>query len=173
MGVWGASSMDIIKARSQAEIDDAASLMRGLYEANKSLYFDDLQTIEDYYRGSWFFDASPEIPTEYRPPQGDVLVAYLGRKPAGTVAIYRMDDKHCELKSMFVAPECRSNGVASALCRGVIGLAKEQKYATVRLTTGERQLPARRLYERLGFKMITPWDVDPPEGYDYFELGIV
>lgn len=164
--------MNIVKARSQPEVDDAAALMRGLYEANKSLYDDDLQTIEDYYRGSWFFEASPKIPTEYVPPQGDVLVAYLNGKAAGTVAIYRMDDKHCELKSMFVEPQFRSGGVASALCKKVIELAELQGYSAVRLTTGERQLPARSLYERLGFRIVTPWDANPPEGYDYFELEI-
>ncbi|MEL6170270.1 MAG: GNAT family N-acetyltransferase [Pseudomonadota bacterium] len=164
--------MKIVEARSRTEVDDAAALMRGLYEANKSLYDDDLQTIVDYYRGSWFFEASPQIPTEYCPPQGDVLVAYLDGIAAGTVAIYRMDDKHCELKSMFVEPQCRSNGVASALCKKVIDLAGAQGYRTIRLTTGERQRPARRLYKRLGFRIVTPWDANPPEGYDYFELEI-
>ena len=164
--------MNIVEARSQVEINDAAKLMRGLYEANKSLYDDDLQTIEDYYRGSWFFEGLPKIPTEYCPPQGDVLVAYLDGKAAGTVAIYRMDDEHCELKSMFVEPQCRGHGVASALCKSVINLARIQAYRTVRLTTGVRQEPARHLYERLGFKIVTPWESDPPDGYDYFEFGI-
>ncbi len=165
--------MDVQALRSAAEMKHAANLMRGLYEANKILYSDDLETIEAYYRGSWFFNDTPQVPTEYRPPLGDVLVDYLDHKPVGTVAIYRMDDRHCELKSMFVVPEYRKNGVASALCDAVIGLAKKQGYQKVRLTTGVRQLPARRLYERLGFKVVTPWDSDPPDGYDYFELKVV
>ena len=163
--------MKILKARSRAEVDDAASLMRGLYDANKALYHDDLETIETYYQGSWFFDASPTIPDDYRPPQGDVLVGYLDDKPAGTVAIYGMDAENCELKSMFVATEFRGAGVARALCEKVIELAKDQGYRTVRLTTGVRQKPARRLYKRLGFKPVTSWDAAPPAGYDYFELG--
>lgn len=164
--------MDVQSVRSAAEMKDAAKLMRGLYEANKVLYSDDFETIEEYYRGSWFFDDAPAIPTEYRPPLGDVLVAYFDREPVGTVAICRMDDLHCELKSMFVVPEYRKNGVASALCDAVIRLAREQGYRIVRLTTGVRQLPARRLYENLGFKVVAPWDSDPPDGYDYFELKV-
>ena len=164
--------MKIVKARTRAEVDDAASLARGLYEANKTLYRDDLKTIEDYYRGSWFFDAAPEIPREYSPPAGDVLVAYHRGKPAGTVAVQRMDGDHCELKSMYVATEFRGAGIARALCETVIELARQQGYRVVRLTTGERQLPARRLYQGLGFQIVAPWDADPPEGYDYFELGV-
>ncbi len=164
--------MKILEVRSQREIDDAASLMRGLYEAVRSLNRDDLQRIEEYYRGSWFFDSSPKIPTEYRPPQGDVLIAYLNDRPIGTVAVRRMDRDHCELKSMFVTKDCRGSGVAPVLCKRVIGLAKEQGYRSVRLITGERQVPARRLYEKLGFKMVASWESKPHEAHDYFELSI-
>ena len=164
--------MNVQAVRSSSEKADAAKLMRGLVDANKALYSDDLATIEGYYRGSWFFDEKPEVPLEYRPPHGDVLVAYSDGEPAGTVTIHRMDSDHCELKSMFVTPEHRNNGVAAALCDAVIESEQTQGYRFVRLTTGVRQLAARRLYERLGFGMVTPWDSDPPDGYDYFELNI-
>ena len=164
--------MKVRPVRSSSEVADAASLMRGLVDANKALYSDDLQTIEEYYQGAWFFDTEPQVPLEYRPPQGDVLVAYVNDEPAGTVAIYRMDNDNCELKSMFVAPEHRQSGVAATLCDAVIELAKTQNYRTVRLTTGARQPAARRLYERLGFETVVPWDSDPPDGYDYFEMEL-
>lgn len=164
--------MDIRPARSRIEVGDAAMLMRGLVEANKALYHDDLETIEKYYRGSWFFSDQPDLPEEYRPPRGDVLLAYSGDAPAGTVAIYRMDKDYCELKSMFVSPDHRRKGVAAALCEAVIALARSQGYYTVRLTTGERQPQARRLYHRFGFATVAPWDRNPPEGYDYFELAL-
>jgi GNAT superfamily N-acetyltransferase len=164
--------LDIRPVRSQNEISDAAGLMRGLVEANKALYHDDLKTIEEYYRGAWFFDDDPEIPDVYCPPQGDVLIAYLHGSPVGTVATYRMNASYCELKSMFVAPTHRKQGVAEALCDAVINFARDQGYAVVRLTTGIRQTAARRLYEKLGFSIVQPWEADPPEGYDYFELPL-
>jgi GNAT superfamily N-acetyltransferase len=164
--------MDVRPARSISEISDAAKLMLGLVDANKNLYNDDLETIDEYYRGSWFFSSRPEIPKEYCPPHGDVLLAYLNDAPAGTVAIYRMDDQYCELKSMFVPSEHRRKGVAAVLCGAVIDLARSQGYRAVRLTTGERQIGARQLYGQLGFSLVTPWDFNPPEGYDYFELAL-
>ena len=163
--------MKVQAVRSVEQIVDAAMLMRGLVDAIKALYSDDIVTIEEYYRGSWFFDDQPSVPEEYRPPYGDVLVAYLDENPAGTVAIHRMDSDHCELKSMFVPPEFRRNGVAAALCDAVIERARSQGYEAVRLTTGVRQTGARRLYEELGFRIVSPWDANPPTGYDYFELN--
>ena len=164
--------MDIRPVRSEDEVAHAAALMRGLVEANRQLYSDDLGTIEEYYRGSWFYAEKPEVPPEYRPPRGDVLVAYLDGAPVGTVATYRMDDTCCELKSMFVAPTHRKQGIAEALCAAVINFARAQNYGIVRLTTGMRQVAARRLYEKLGFAIVQPWEPDPPAGYDYYELKI-
>ncbi len=164
--------MDVRATRLESEVSDAAKLMRGLAEANMALYDDDRDTIEEYYRGSWFFSGDPEIPPEYCPPHGDVLLAYLGDIPAGTVAICRLDKARCELKSMFVAPGQRRQGVALALCETVISLARSQGYRAVRLTTGERQKSARRLYGQLGFEVVAPWHPDPPEGYDYYELAL-
>ena len=164
--------MKILEVRSQTETDDAANLMRGLYEAVRSINSDDTQRVDAYYQGAWFFDDVPEIPTEYRPPRGDILIAYQRDKPVGTVAICRMDQYHRELTSMFVTRECRGSGVAQVLCKRAIGLAKEHGYHTVRLMTSKRQVPAMRLYERLGFKLVKSWETNPHDAHHYFELGI-
>ena len=150
-------------------MEDAALLMRGLVESNKERYPDQIELLDDYYTGSWFLDESPRVPIEYSPPLGDVVVAYSESKPVGTVAIYRMDDTHCELKSMFVPTEQRGKGVAKALCLEALSLAKKMGFKVVRLTTGERQPEARALYIKIGFQIVTPWEENPPEGFDYFE----
>lgn len=100
----------VLPARSDREIADAARLMRGLVAANRELYADDIETIDAYYSGSWFFEDRPVIPEAYRPPQGDVMLRRLDEAAAGTVAIYRMDDAHC---------------------RAVIGLARKPSYRAI------------------------------------------
>ena len=87
----------------------------------------------------------------------------------GTVAIYRMDEFHCELKSMFVPVAHRGKGVAKVLCGEVLKSAKNLAFRYVRLTTGEEQPEARGLYSKPGFKIVTPWEDNPPDGLDYFE----
>ena len=164
--------MKLVHARSRDEMADAAHLMRGLVESNKERYPDQIELLDDYYRGSWFLDPTPEIPSEYLPPSGDVIVAYDELKPLGTVAIYRMDELHCELKSMFVPTAHRGKGVAKRLCGEVINSAKDLGFKYVRLTTGEKQPEARSLYTKLGFKIVAPWEDNPPDGFDYFETEI-
>lgn len=164
--------MKLVHARSRDEMADAAGLMRGLVDSNKQRYPDQVELLDDYYRGSWFLEPSPRIPAEYLPPAGDVIVAYDEHGPVGAVAIHRMDELHCELKSMFVPIAYRGKGIARELCKEVIKSAKQLGFKFVRLTTGERQPEARALYTRLGFKTVTPWEDNPPGGFDYFETEI-
>ena len=164
--------MRLVHARSLQEMGDAAILMRGLVESNKSRYPDQIGLLDEYYRGSWFLEPSPRIPAEYLPPMGDVIVAYDEQEPVGTVAVCRMDAVHCELKSMFVPDAHRGRGVATRLCDEALKSAERLGFEIVRLTTGEKQPEARKLYEKLGFQMTKPWEDNPPSGFDYFEMAI-
>ena len=49
---------------------------------------------------------------------------------------------------------------------------KDLGFKYVRLTTGEKQPEARSLYTKLGFKIVAPWEDNPPDGFDYFETEI-
>ena len=161
--------MKLVNVRNTEEMKDAALLIRGLAESNKDRYPDQIELLDNYYKGSWFLNDSPRVPTEYSPPLGDVLVAYSESKPAGTVAIYRMNDYHCELKSMIVPTEHRGKGNAKALCLEVLSSAKDMGFKVVRLITGEKQTEAKALYINIGFQIVTPWETNPPDGFDYFE----
>ena len=165
--------MDIRPARTGQEISDAAQLMRALVNSNAELYNDDLGPIEDYYRDAWFRMDDCTVPVEYAPPNGEVLVAHIGPRLAGTAATYRMDDYYCELRSLYVMPEQRQKGLAMALCHRIIDLARAQGYSAIRLSVGQRQTEAMHLYRRLGFTHVAPWDANPPHGYDYLEYELV
>lgn len=164
--------MAIRPARSKRQIRDAAELMLGLVQSNRDLYHDQSQMIENYYRGSWFLGDATEIPEIFRPPHGEVLVAYIDQIAVGTVAVHRMDDHYCELNSMFVPVEYRGRGVASALCHEVIDLARSQHYAGVRLTTGARQPMAHGLYRKIGFELVPHWASEAVDGASYFEFRL-
>ena len=164
--------MKIYSARTEAETAAAAKLMIGLVESNKERYPQQLEMLETYYRDAWFFDPAPKLPEAYQPPRGDVLVAYIDTIPVGTVALGRMDDTYCELRSMFVPPARRGEGIATALCREALDVARGYGYKAVRLTTGEKQPEAQRLYQKLGFSAVAPWDSDPSSILCYFEKAL-
>lgn len=62
-----------------------------------------------------------------------------------------------ELKRMFVLPEFRGRGIASAMLGSLEALAGELGYSVVRLATGDRQPEAIALYEKHGYLRIEPY----------------
>jgi GNAT superfamily N-acetyltransferase len=72
-----------------------------------------------------------------------------------------------------VVPEARGRGVGSALLTALLAMARERRWPALSLSV-DRQNPARRLYERMGFQdagisppddssvtMIARWDIPP------------
>ncbi|WGH79423.1 GNAT family N-acetyltransferase [Jannaschia ovalis] len=74
----------------------------------------------------------------------------------GTGAL-ALRDGYSEVKSMFTAPEARGRGVADAVLRHLIGLARAEGCGVLRLETGVGLDAAHRLYARHGFRPRGPF----------------
>ncbi|MFS8102913.1 GNAT family N-acetyltransferase [Lentzea alba] len=81
--------------------------------------------------------------------RGLKLVA-LAPGPAGLVGAFA-DSVGLQLYSMWVRDTHRGRGVGEALVKTVLEWAAEHGWKVVRLRVYDHNLPARRLYERLGF----------------------
>ncbi|WP_058303642.1 GNAT family N-acetyltransferase [Gorillibacterium timonense] len=82
------------------------------------------------------------------------LVAYLEETPVGCGAFKPLDHESAEIKRVFVDPEYRNRGIASGLIGELEQSALQQGYKLMRLETGEPQLEAVRLYQKLGYAFI-------------------
>jgi putative acetyltransferase len=80
-------------------------------------------------------------------------------KLLGIGALRELDGEHGEIKSMRTASDALGRGVGTAMLRHLLTLARERGYRRVSLETGtpEAFAPARRLYERHGFALCTPF----------------
>ncbi|MFH8572463.1 GNAT family N-acetyltransferase [Streptomyces sp. NPDC017993] len=89
--------------------------------------------------------------------EGDSLV--------GCGAIKRLDTSHAELKSMRTRPTRQRSGVASQLLEHIITEATRMGFTRLSLETGSAEffLPARRLYEKFGFRRCEPFAVYRPD----------
>lgn len=88
--------------------------------------------------------------------EGHATVLLGGEGPDG-LAVLRFrpsiwtDGLECCLAELYVAPERRGNGLGRALMQAAIELACERGADHMELGTGEADVPARALYESLGF----------------------
>ncbi|PPL18826.1 GNAT family N-acetyltransferase [Microterricola pindariensis] len=71
---------------------------------------------------------------------------------AGTPYARRANAGEAEIRLLAVAPEARGAGIGDALMRASLEVALEWGATALVLDTGELNLTAQRLYERLGFE---------------------
>jgi ribosomal protein S18 acetylase RimI-like enzyme len=92
------------------------------------------------------------LPGSFSPPEGCLLIAEIEGNPVGCVALRSFEPGICEMKRLFVKPECRGKRLGSALAKKVIQEAKNKGYHKMLLDTGDFMVAAQGLYRSLGFK---------------------
>lgn len=85
----------------------------------------------------------------------NVVVAYDGAFPIGCGAFKKYENDALEVKRMFVRPEYRGKGIASAILKELEKWGEELDFYKFVLETGNKQQEAVRLYLRSGYH-ITP-----------------
>jgi putative acetyltransferase len=103
---------------------------------------------------------APDAPWPTNPPTpalGVYLVSYESGQPVGMAAHRPIDAKTTEVRRMYVLRRIRRLGVARALLERLEDHARAAGFTHLVLETGNRQLPAMRLYETCGFTRIEPF----------------
>ena len=154
------NSVNIIPVSSAEQIDVARELFR---EYAASLGF------ALCFQG--FERELAELPGEYSAPNGRLLVAYCGQRPAGCVALRPIGGGISEMKRLYTRPDLRGKGIGQSLALAIIEAARALGYTSIRLDTVPAMTHAIALYRSLGFREIAPYRRNPIPGALYMELA--
>jgi putative acetyltransferase len=114
-----------------------------------------------------------ELPGDYAPPEGRLLLATHEGTPVGCVALHKLGPEICEMKRLYVRPQFRGKGLGRALAERVIGDARQIGYKQLRLDTVEPRMQAAvAMYRQLGFREIASYRENPIAGALYMELEL-
>jgi len=119
-----------------------------------------------------FAEELRRLPGEYAPPGGALFLAWTDARPAGCVAVRRIDDHDCEMKRLYVRDPFRGLSAGERLAREAIEWARAAGYRRMLLDTLPAMRAAHRLYERLGFLEVPAYRFNPLPGARFMALGL-
>ena len=112
-----------------------------------------------------------ELPGDYAPPTGRLLIAYEDKEVAGCIALRNLGDGVCEMKRLYVRPAFRGERLGWKLVELVLEEARTIGYERIRLDTLPGKMDrAIAMYRTLGFKDIDPYYHNPVTGAAFMEL---
>jgi DNA-binding MarR family transcriptional regulator/predicted N-acetyltransferase YhbS len=95
-----------------------------------------------------------EYLAEHDPDREAAWVAELNGERVGAVFCVRKDETTAKLRLLHVEPSARGAGVGSVLVDECVRFAKSAGYRSMELWTVSLLAPARRIYQRAGFKLV-------------------
>lgn len=117
-----------------------------------------------------------QLPGDYAPPYGVLLLALVDEAVAGCCALRPLEDvdyaNACEMKRLYVRKAFRGFGLGRLLAEGALDAARRAGYAHVLLDTLDDMEAARALYEDLGFEDIPPYYHSPITGAHYLKAEL-
>lgn len=117
-----------------------------------------------------------DLPGDYAPPRGALLLAAVDGAIAGCCALRPLDSSDypnaAEMKRLYVRKAFRGFGLGRRLAEATLDAARQGGYASVLLDTLSDMEAARALYEELGFEEIPPYYHNPIAGAHYLKVDL-
>jgi GNAT superfamily N-acetyltransferase len=112
-----------------------------------------------------------QLPGDYAPPQGVLLLAFVDGALAGCGALRPLPEADapnaCEMKRLYVRRPFRRFGLGRLLAQALMDRATEAGYSSMLLDTLDEMEAARGLYASLGFEDVPPYYYNPIPGAHY------
>jgi len=113
------------------------------------------------------------LPADYAPPDGRLLLAVDDDQLAGCIALRKLEPGICEMKRLFIRPAYRGKGLGRLLLKSIIDEARQLDYTRMRLDTlPGRMDPAIALYQSIGFLEIEPYYENPVADAKFMQLEL-
>lgn len=141
-------------------------------EAVRSLFqeYADSLGVDLNYQG---FDREVrDLPGDYAPPMGTLLLARNNHEIVGCVGVRALDERTAEMKRLYVRPAGRGLGLGRTLAEAAINFARAAGYERMRLDTLPQMQRAQELYRALGFVTIEPYRYSAVPGTVFLELEL-
>jgi putative acetyltransferase len=123
-----------------------------------------------------FEEELAQLPGDYAPPRGTLLLVLVDGEIAGCCALRPLDcvdyPNAAEMKRLYVRKPFRRFGLGRQLAEAALDAARAEGYYCVLLDTLDDMEAARALYADLGFQEIDPYYHNPLAGAHYLKVDL-
>lgn len=109
---------------------------------------------------------------KYGKPDGRLYLARADGKPAGCIALRKLDDNTCEIKRLYVRPLFRRKKIGDTLMQRTLSDAREIGYQYVNLDTLPMLTGAIHMFRKLNFQEIPRYNDSPLPGTVFMQLQL-
>lgn len=151
-----------------------------IVHADRAPLVDEARTLFGEYADSLGIDLSfqnfeeerRELPGDYAPPRGVLLLAVEPEGTLGCAALRPVDAETAEMKRLYLRPAARGRGLGRSLAEAILAEARRLGYRRIRLDTLPGMESAQALYRALGFRVIPAYTFNPIPGTLFMECDL-
>ena len=147
-----------------------------LLQATREIFVEYAQSLGIDLCFQQFDNELAQLPGDYAPPQGALLLALVDGQVAGCGALRPLTDvdyaNACEMKRLYVRPAYRKFGLGRLLAQALFDRGLQAGYSAMLLDTLDEMEAARGLYASLGFEEIPPYYFNPIAGAHYLKANL-
>jgi len=141
-------------------------------ETARELFMEYARSLEFNLGFQDFEEETADMRRYYGAPDGCIILAFCDDKPAGCVALRKLEEGICEMKRLYVRPEFRGLGIGKTLSEMILEEASSIGYEKMRLDTLASMKRAISIYRKLGFYDIESYRYNPFEHAVFLEKKI-
>jgi putative acetyltransferase len=146
------------------------------WQATRDIFTEYAQSLAVDLCFQGFDEELAQLPGDYAPPRGALLLAKVDDAVAGCCALRPLDaadyPNAAEMKRLYVRKAFRGLGLGRQLAEAILDQARLAGYSCVLLDTLDDMEAARALYEDLGFAEVPPYYHNPHAGAHYLKVDI-
>ncbi len=148
------------------------TVLRELFTEYINMLLSNDSSFAEYLKIQHYDDELVHPERKYGRPEGRLYLLYADGKPAGCVALRKLDEERCEMKRLYVREEYRGRHLGKLLTERIISDAKEIGYRSLYLDTLPFLTTAIRMYEEIGFQYIPSYNDSPLDDTVFMKLDL-
>lgn len=173
--------MKINAVLSQEEINMEIEIREGydyreeilnLFTEYTTMLFSKQENFAEYLKIQNYDEEIKNLRKKYGHPYGRLYIVFCDEKPAGCIALRKLDDEKCEMKRLFVKPEYRGKHFGNMLIEKIISDAKEIGYKYMYLDSLPFLESAVHSYKKFGFYDIPRYNESPSDDTIFMRLDL-